>query len=331
MTPIPPTPAHRLVGVLALLATVPAALLTLGGCEAVEPGEQAHIAFTGPKYLSVAGQLTGRHSQIACEGCHVGQTPPFGTVSDACLDCHEADRKTPTHYPDRPTCGSDGCHAVTDYCWTGLYQRCDNDPTPTPTDTGPTDTDTDPSTDTGTTETDTETVPTGNSCAVGGCHGAGPIREDAAPASSSHNAHLSLTPDLWAPSTPVTCSTCHPDGDYAGTLATHQNKVADVTLAGIAVGDNTAATFTAGTCSGTYCHGASMADPPADPVWDGGGGEAVCGTCHASPPVNMYEGGAVATHPALDNCGLCHAPTGGPTGAALADVTGHINGTVEAN
>jgi len=323
-------PLRRLHVATLLLALVPVGLSLQTACQAVEPGEMSHTKFTGPAYLVVGGELTGAHAQIACEGCHVGETAPFGPVADDCITCHASDRPTPTHFEGSPSC-NEGCHRVVDVCWNfGSNPICTGDaPTDTGTiiETGTTDTDT----ETGTIDTDTGTVPTGNSCAIGGCHGDGAIRDDAAPASSSHNAHLATAYTLWAPAAPLGCDTCHPAG---GTKAkTHDNGVVDVPLAGITVGDNAAAAFTAGTCSGTYCHGAGMADAPVDPVWDAGGGAVSCGsTCHVSPPVNMIDhdnGGVVAAHPPINSCSTCHSPTGGGDPSTLADNTAHINGVVE--
>jgi len=320
-------PLRRSYVAALLLALAPLGLVHCG--QPVEYGEQGHTKFTGPAYLTVGGVLTGRHAEIACESCHVGETAPFGTIPDHCLGCHEDDRPTPNHEPDATSCNQ-GCHRVVDYCW-NFATNPDCVPATTSGDAD-TDADADADTDVDTdTDTDTGTVPTGNSCAIGGCHGDGPIRDDAAPASSSHNAHLAANYDLFAPAAPMNCDTCHPAG--GDTALTHENGTVDVPLAGITVGDNAAAAYAGGTCSGTYCHGASMADAPPDPVWDSGRGAVSCGsTCHVSPPVNMYDstaGGAVAGHPPINSCSTCHSPTGGGDPTTLADKTLHINGTVE--
>ncbi len=324
-------PSRRVPLAAVLLALVPLGLALQTACQAVEPGEMAHTTFTGPAYVTVGGVLTGAHAQTPCEGCHVGQTPPFGSVPDDCIACHWSDYEEGHPFPlqDGIASCNEGCHRVVDYCWNyGTNPACTGG---AGTDTGTiTDTDTD-TTHTGTTTTDTGTVPTGNSCAGGSCHGTGPIRDDAAPASSSHNAHLAANYDLFAPATPLECRTCHPTGaDDSLQSPTHQNGTVDVPLTGIAIGDNTGASYAGGTCSGTYCHGAGMADAPPSPVWDGGGGEVSCGTtCHVSPPVNMYDGGSVVPHPGLTSCSTCHSPTGTGNATTLGDKTTHINGTVE--
>jgi predicted CxxxxCH...CXXCH cytochrome family protein len=325
----------RFSSLVALAAFGAALVLGGGACQTVDNGVMAHTApETLPGFLKVGGTLTGRHAQIACEGCHAGEVAPFGPIEDNCLACHEADRKTPTHHADDRTCSGGGCHSVADLCWAYYEEGCQPWKV---TDTGTIiTTDTDTPTDTGT--IDTYVPPTGNSCASAGCHGVDPVRDDAAPNSSSHNAHLRPTSNLWQPVAPLGCSTCHPSGNYDAGLgpevATHQDGTKSVTLQGITVGTNPAPLYTAGTktCSGTYCHGGSMADAPQDPVWDGGGAEAACGTCHVSPPVNMFDGNpSPVGHPGITNCGMCHTPTGSVSATSIASPTNHINGTIETN
>jgi predicted CxxxxCH...CXXCH cytochrome family protein len=319
------TPAAQL-RVVALFALT-GALAVLGACEVVEPGPMAHTAPTTGPTLVVGGELTGRHSQIACEACHVGQLAPFGPVADNCLGCHAADRslnfRGDDHYPDAKTC-NDGCHRVVDYCWAEVYGGpCVNGPiTETDTDTdADTDADTDVDTDT---DTDTDT-PTAVSCgSAAGCHG--PTRPDAAPADGSHSAHLDGPTDLWAPAAGVSCDTCHPAGTDL-TTPTHANGTIELPMAGIAVGANPSPTFSGGTCSGTYCHGAQMADGGYAPVWNGGPSEADCGSCHGIGPTLMVEDD---THPPIANCAQCHAPTTGSYGDALTDPTTHIDGLIQA-
>lgn len=60
--------------------------------------------------------LVGGHALASCEGCH--GPPPFGPIvwDVTCLSCHEADRKTPDHYPGQG-CASGGCHAEAHLTW----------------------------------------------------------------------------------------------------------------------------------------------------------------------------------------------------------------------
>lgn len=69
-------------------------------------------------------------------------------------------------------------------------------------------------------------------------------------------------------------------------------------------------------CSGVYCHGATLAGSGAthpQPKWTGGADEAACGGCHGAPPP------AASGHPNDSECSRCHTGT---------FVAGHINGTV---
>jgi predicted CxxxxCH...CXXCH cytochrome family protein len=74
-------------------------------------------------------------------------------------------------------------------------------------------------------------------------------------------------------------------------------------------------TFDGQRCQNVYCHGAVFADADAratntTPKWDGGPGEAACGSCHGLPPANHGDD----TYP----CATCH-PADAP----------HVDGIVE--
>jgi predicted CxxxxCH...CXXCH cytochrome family protein len=93
------------------------------------------------------------------------------------------------------------------------------------------------------------------------------------------------------------------------------------------------ATSAGGTCSGTYCHGATLGAGGAlhAPTWNGGAAQAACGSCHAlvppSPHPQADEAGApLAT---TGQCAQCHAGTVQANGAL--DVQGglHVNGVVD--
>jgi predicted CxxxxCH...CXXCH cytochrome family protein len=82
------------------------------------------------------------------------------------------------------------------------------------------------------------------------------------------------------------------------------------------------------TCT-NYCHGASLQGGiRTAPVWNGGSGEAACGSCHGVPPAletgHPFVAGAGAT-----GCGACHAPTVRPDGTI--DLAGgrHVNGALD--
>ena len=77
------------------------------------------------------------------------------------------------------------------------------------------------------------------------------------------------------------------------------------------------------TCSGTYCHGATLGGGThTAPQWTKvDGSQAACGTCHGAPPP--------APHPPDEDCHRCHGDTVTADGAI--DVAGgrHIDGKVE--
>lgn len=75
-------------------------------------------------------------------------------------------------------------------------------------------------------------------------------------------------------------------------------------------------------CSGVYCHGASLGGGlNSAPIWTlTDGSQITCGSCHATPPP--------PPHPAGENCGECHAPTGGQ-GITIANFETHIDGVVQ--
>jgi len=95
--------------------------------------------------------------------------------------------------------------------------------------------------------------------------------------------------------------------------------------------------YSALTCSNTYCHGnwaADSASSPnkfaytaafitgsnATPVWNGGSGEAACGTCHGLPPTGHLPA-------SIAICGDCHLGVVDANGK-IADKRLHINGKI---
>jgi predicted CxxxxCH...CXXCH cytochrome family protein len=88
------------------------------------------------------------------------------------------------------------------------------------------------------------------------------------------------------------------------------------------------------TCSGTYCHGTTLAGAGAaktTPVWNQVGGDfGACGTaCHLTPPP------ASSGHPASTACETCHGEVisafkaGNPPTVTWKDASLHVNGKVE--
>jgi predicted CxxxxCH...CXXCH cytochrome family protein len=132
----------------------------------------------------------------------------------------------------------------------------------------------------------------------------------------AHQAHLSST---LVP-TAMACTECH----AAVSDLSHVDLVASVTFGEAARarsgGATPAWTSSAGTCSGTYCHGATLpSGPSAPPVWNATAADR-CALCHGNPPP--------APHPANTACGSCHSgygskPASGPQAVHAAS---HLNG-----
>jgi len=137
----------------------------------------------------------------------------------------------------------------------------------------------------------------------------------------AHQAHLKATSGL---SSPVACATCHvvpTSGSSAGHL---DAAPAEVVLTGLAADDGASPAWNAagGTCSSTYCHGATLnaGGSLTTPVWTKvDNTQDTCGSCHGNPPP--------APHVQMTNCGLCHPATA--TGGAIAHPEKHINGTLD--
>jgi predicted CxxxxCH...CXXCH cytochrome family protein len=140
-----------------------------------------------------------------------------------------------------------------------------------------------------------------------------------APGVGAHQAHLAGGP-LRAE---LPCTSCHavPTSNY------HENGVTDFEWSTLARGVGTAAgattvvyDSTSHTCSGVYCHGASLAagGTQHQPTWTGGAAEAACGTCHAIPPPPS------SGHSTSTKCGGCHP---GFTQFSVDPAT-HIDGSI---
>ena len=157
----------------------------------------------------------------------------------------------------------------------------------------------------------------------------------------AHQAHL-VAGNLRVP---MQCAECH----AVPTSAAHSNGVTEVpfaTVAGtIARNDGATPAFNpaTGTCSGVYCHGATLhGGSNKTPVFNGGGAQvglggatAVdrCGVCHGFPPPSD----ATFTHPQVDTAGApftspaqcngCHPQTVNADGSI--QLANHVNGTVD--
>jgi len=67
--------------------------------------------------------IAGAHAQLVCESCHT-EGKPYQPLDTDCRSCHEADRSTPTHFPDQ-TCNDAGCHTSADLSWADVVGGVD--------------------------------------------------------------------------------------------------------------------------------------------------------------------------------------------------------------
>ena len=81
----------------------------------------------------------------------------------------------------------------------------------------------------------------------------------------------------------------------------------------------------AATCSGVYCHGATLeGGTHTEPVWTRvGQGEAACGSCHGAPPASHEAFGDAS------DCHACHGDTVTAEGSIDLDRGKHVNGVLD--
>jgi len=136
------------------------------------------------------------------------------------------------------------------------------------------------------------------------------------PGVGAHQVHLRDSAMRGA----LTCADCH---TVPTNLYGHPSGTVNLTWGALATaaGATPAWNGSNDTCSGVYCHGATLdaGGTNVAPVWTKvDGTQAACGTCHAVPP--PYPG-----HPQRTDCGSCHP---GYTQTTVNPGT-HINGTVD--
>jgi predicted CxxxxCH...CXXCH cytochrome family protein len=152
--------------------------------------------------------------------------------------------------------------------------------------------------------------------ACGACHGNG---ADPWPTTGAHATHRSP-----AHAAGVACETCHVVPNTFGPGTHPQGGAARVALGGLATMRGVPASFTGGTCTQVYCHGAGLeGTAAAAPQWtDSSGGAKACGACHSLPPA--------APHIANPSCWTCHPSVVDPSasGPVIGVPTKHVNGEV---
>jgi predicted CxxxxCH...CXXCH cytochrome family protein len=145
-------------------------------------------------------------------------------------------------------------------------------------------------------------------------------------------AHTSHVSTAIAP--PIACAICHVTPADALAAGHIDGPVATVALGGIAVnGVKPAPTWdrASATCSGTYCHGATLQDGSnRNPIWTRvGQGQASCSSCHGAPPLapHPYTGSDMTV------CAICHGRTMDASGKIIPPASGglHLDGLVEAS
>ncbi|MBX7192601.1 MAG: CxxxxCH/CxxCH domain-containing protein, partial [Sandaracinaceae bacterium] len=135
----------------------------------------------------------------------------------------------------------------------------------------------------------------------------------------AHASHV--RPSTWHRD--VACSDCHTVPTAVSDVGHNDTpRPAELTWGAIATASGATPVFDGTSCSGAYCHGATLLPGGTNntPRWTTvDGTQAACGTCHGLPP-----GGG---HPASGACSTCH-----PTVDAarnIIDPARHIDGTVD--
>ncbi len=258
-----------------------------------------------PNWVSASETCTGTY----CHGTTLysggSLTEPFWTntasTAGACGACHALPPDSP--HPAGSSCGS--CHGDvinTDSTWADPDRHIDG------------------------------IVDVNLAC--NSCHGS--LDNDAPPLDTSGNSSTALT-TVGAHQSHLTdgairlafnCDECHVIPTTVGEPAHIDPSPAELTWSTLTTAGGTLtpdwSVTTAGECTNTYCHGATLGGGTnKTPDWTTVGlGEAACGTCHGSPPPQP--------HPQQTTCNPCHPQT--VTALEVIDVAGgfHIDGLIQA-
>ncbi len=164
------------------------------------------------------------------------------------------------------------------------------------------------------------------------CHGSGanpaPPMDTQGQTSTSlrtvgaHRAHLG--PSNWHME--FLCNDCHRVPQRYDDPGHIDPAPAELTWSSHATAKGASPTWSGATCSGVYCHGATIAGGSnKTPTWTAvGAGEAACGTCHSLPPTSIPHTPAMT----LVQCGTCHAAVINTSVQWVAPEL-HINGLIE--
>jgi predicted CxxxxCH...CXXCH cytochrome family protein len=171
------------------------------------------------------------------------------------------------------------------------------------------------------------TEPACNACHGGAANAAPPVATNGAVTTAdlrvgAHQTHLTAGALRQA----VPCAECHVVPTTTAQAGHIDTAPAEVTFGALSRTGGAAPAWNrvAGTCAGTYCHGATLTGGSnTTPAWTTvNGTQDACGSCHGTPPS--------APHAQMTACRSCHPGT--VTTSGTSDVAGgkHINGTVEA-
>lgn len=138
----------------------------------------------------------------------------------------------------------------------------------------------------------------------------------------AHLSHLTDGPVRAA----LACNECH----VVPTATDHSNGTVDIVFGKLARTGGATPQWDVGTatCSGTYCHGATLraGGSSQKPLWTTvDGTQARCGTCHGVPPPGH------SPSLKLTQCYWCHYATMNPDGTINIPGGKHIDGTVQAS
>ncbi len=138
----------------------------------------------------------------------------------------------------------------------------------------------------------------------------------------AHRAHLG--PSNWHME--IKCNDCHQVPTRVDDPGHLGPGPAELTWSSHATARGANPTFNGATCSGVYCHGATISGGSNKaPTWTNvGGADAACGTCHSLPPLSFPHLASMT----LADCGSCHGAVFS-TSAQWVNPSLHINGLVE--
>lgn len=128
----------------------------------------------------------------------------------------------------------------------------------------------------------------------------------------AHTAHLQAG---------VLCESCHvvpahrdDPGHWDATSG------AEVTFGTAARANGASPQYVGGTCSGVYCHGATLDAGGSNPTPSWGEQLTGCGICHGAPP---------PSHGAVTDCSLCHGASVNDDDVSIRPGGGHLNGSLD--